>query len=361
LICRAITVTAFLIACPLLGDEITPELRAAFGERLAELRTQISSNKADLDVPCAMEQLLYTRWPEESLPEVNRLIQVSVRNFGLQNCGNSSTICSLVRRIPDVCEPYANDVAELMESAEIGEKLGLLSSLRLLGESASGQVELVRKELGHSSPVIQIHAAATLVTIANDAAATRFLLRAMSGKSPPLQWRAVYLLGKSGRNEKAWLEPIRRLAKDNDVAVRTAAASAIWNLTGKPEECLPVLLDVIQRRDQSMAMGFAYPSDMGDSHRIFALMTLSSIGTDAAEAIPRVIQILDETTKVDQPSSAIHKLSWYALSALTELGPEAAKALPQVRLMAQRPGTIFQQLPKKTEELLSKLQAARPE
>ncbi|MFE2912463.1 HEAT repeat domain-containing protein [Kitasatospora indigofera] len=189
-----------------------------------------------------------------------------------------------------------------------------------------------------------------------DPVAVPALTKALTIAMKQEHWRtagaALYNLGSIGTSAAAALETIRPLAGAEDPDLRLAATKALWDIQGDPADTVPRLTTLL---------------DTGNNHDAADL--LGRIGAPAAEALPRLRQMLEAGHPVTRvyAAAAIYDIGGPAqlgtvlpvlleawkendstagrvLDCLRRMGPAAAPALPTVcaeLALARRGGGYF--------------------
>ncbi|MGW2016799.1 HEAT repeat domain-containing protein [Streptomyces sp. NPDC001927] len=131
---------------------------------------------------------------------------------------------------------------------------------------------------------------------------------------------ALKALASFGPRAASALDVLRPLTEADSVTLRTAAASAVWELERRPERVVPLLDGLLEHRRNFDATGLA-----------------GRIGPPASPVLPRLRQILNEqieqNARNEQNGSAVLNDSWtlvHVASALWDIGGarEADIAVP---------------------------------
>lgn len=130
-------------------------------------------------------------------------------------------------------------------------------------------------------------------------------------------------LASFGTSAAPALDVVLPLTKADSVDLRTAAASAVWELERRPDNVVPMLAGLLEHHRNTDAIDLA-----------------GRIGAPAAAVLPRLRQILDEqieqNTRNEQNGSAVLNDSWTLVrvaSALWDIGGtgEADTVVPALR------------------------------
>jgi len=109
------------------------------------------------------------------------------------------------------------------------------------------------------------------------------------------------------------LPELIRLSKDPDKNVRAGAILALGIFPREAKRSVPVLIHVINEKDEELT--------------VVAADTVREIGSEAAAAVPHLINVIKDTRFRKSGSSAI----FYAVAALGEIGPAAKAAIPTLK------------------------------
>ncbi|MFI0990620.1 HEAT repeat domain-containing protein [Streptomyces exfoliatus] len=167
----------------------------------------------------------------------------------------------------------------------------------------------------------------TALSRLGDPAAVPALTDALRAAVRHEQWHTAQAVLKAlasfGTRAASALDLVRPLTEADNVTLRTAAASALWELEHRPETVVPLLNGLLEH------------------HRNFDAIDLAGrIGPPAAPVLPRLRQILagqvEENTRNEQNGSAVLNDSWtlvHAAAALWDIGgdSEADTVLPALR------------------------------
>ncbi|MFI0990747.1 HEAT repeat domain-containing protein [Streptomyces exfoliatus] len=167
----------------------------------------------------------------------------------------------------------------------------------------------------------------TALSRLGDPAAVPALTDALRAAVRHEQWHtaqaALKALASFGTRASSALDAVRPLTRADNMTLRTAAASALWELEHRPETVVPLLNGLLEH------------------HRDFDAIDLAGrIGPPAAPVLPRLRQILagqvEENTRNEQNGSAVLNDSWtlvHAAAALWDIGgnSQADTVLPALR------------------------------
>ncbi len=123
-------------------------------------------------------------------------------------------------------------------------------------------------------------------------------------------WHLFDFWGRIGPGAQPSVPFLGELLGHSNASVRVYAAKALWSINRDPRS-VPTLVDVLRTTPEV------------NNSRLYAYMTLETIGPDARAAVPALVVCIRE------PSLGI-----YALRALASIGPAAADAVPALNDLA---------------------------
>ena len=188
-----------------------------------------------------------------------------------------------------------------------------LRTLAKIGaESKSALPEMVN-QLRTGLPTVRKNAATALGDLGAEVVhddAISALHEALGDKLFPVREQASLALGKIGKRAEIALPELKELATNRTKSTCTAAAYAIWQITGDVDFSLPILLDEMHRTQNPME----------------AMRTIGSMGAAAKDAIKPLIEMLKNEEA---------ELRMFAVDALGDIGPAAASAKEAIRPLLQ--------------------------
>ncbi|QEG22166.1 HEAT repeat domain-containing protein [Mariniblastus fucicola] len=122
--------------------------------------------------------------------------------------------------------------------------------------------------------------------------------------------RALDALGDLGPNASTHVEEIGKLMRTPKLNTQAAAALAYFRVTGKSDEPVDLLLSLLKNK----------------STRLTAIECLGGFGEAAAEAVPALIEFLDDEELANCETAAL---------TLKSIGPPAVAALPKLKKLLQ--------------------------
>ncbi|MEU3480878.1 HEAT repeat domain-containing protein [Streptomyces sp. NPDC033754] len=141
-------------------------------------------------------------------------------------------------------------------------------------------------------------------------ALTETLQNAVHHKQSHIAQPLLKALASFGPRATAALDTARPLSEADDVSLRTAALSTLWEIERRPKEIVPLLDGLLER-----------------PHNVEAIDLASRIGPAASPVLPRLRQILDEQlakNAVNEQSGSSVLNDWWTLirvaSALWDIG-----------------------------------------
>jgi HEAT repeat protein len=111
---------------------------------------------------------------------------------------------------------------------------------------------------------------------------------------------------------------LRRLFDDPNLAVRYAAAAAVWEIERDSTGLVPILIEALKTCEGT---------DLGGPARI-----VGEIGPEAAAAVPALVNVIDKIPPVRHVTSGSE-----AIDALGAIGPAAKEAIPMLREVEKNP------------------------
>jgi HEAT repeat protein len=177
-------------------------------------------------------------------------------------------------------------------------------------------------------------------------------------------WRAADAAGRCGvAQDQPLLERLKELSLHEDVRVRVTAAAALWRLTKDVDAALPILRRAMAVEDEPLAIGFVFPSDLGPSHRIYAIEVLGEMrrerGTPVLDDLVAAIEDAAVGSRDDERNRLVIGLTALGTLARCEEVPEETVA--KVRATTSREDSVYRAYPDLTEPLLDELLARLPE
>lgn len=274
----------------------------------------------------AEEKLIASKTPEEWVKELG--------SGDEQRCDLAAMVLG---RLGPKAKAVVPQLIEILERDEVVSRRQTLYVLGAIGPAAKSAVPAIRKKLDHSEFHTQYWACRALAKIGPDAKeSTPDLIRLLKAQAASVRRNAALAIGGIGpdagaeviepliermRTDRA--QPVRAdaatalgllgkvgvpavpelkaAALDEQRHIRIPAAVALWRLTKRTEDALPVLLSEL-----------ASPNEPWEAAGAFQVL-----GAAAAPAVPEIIAIL----KSDDPELRLH-----ACAALQHIGPEAKSA-----------------------------------
>jgi HEAT repeat protein len=226
-----------------------------------------------------------------------------------------------------------DSVPPLIEALKSTQPLARLDAAEALGDigvDAKSGVPALIKALEDEHNGVRWAAAIALGEIGSEAkAAVSALVKALGDEALEVRMRAAQALGKIGG--KAAVHPLTRLLKYDELAA-IHAHSALAKITGKPQDHVPILIDLLKNKSKDISV------------RWNAAEALAEIGPDAKAAVPALTEALEDEDLVQVYAHyALAKITGKtqehvapALAKLTELGlsrvtNKAAKVLKKLQ------------------------------
>ncbi len=138
------------------------------------------------------------------------------------------------------------------------------------------------------------------------------LIAALSDPDWAMRESAARILGQLGRGAEAARDPLARLLKDPDPQVRSAAATAVLDVSPTTRFDVPILIDIVE--------------GALDLDRNQAVIALEALGPQATPAVPALTKAL---------SANFWAVRKNAARALSKFGQAATPAIPALEAMAK--------------------------
>jgi HEAT repeat protein len=183
------------------------------------------------------------------------------------------------------------------------------------------------------------------------------LLHFLSSASAHQRWATAYAIARSDLTDPRFPPLLAKLLKHDDVRVRVTAAEALWAITGDAADLVPVLIAALSEEHKPLATNFICPSNTGESHRRYALLTLAEIGEGARSAIPAVLAQIKEMAADDRRNYRIAIVGLTALRTLASLGPHEREVIAEVNSIRDRKGGFVERFPDRTEKLIAQIES----
>lgn len=304
--------------------------------RVALLAKAVKSTDQSVQSICALS---IQRMGEASKPPIRKLLESSNPNAVRSACG-------VIRALRTDGDEFAPEILNLLASDDSRDRHAALYGIQEMSpEALLPGLKLVISELDDPSFNTQCQACFVLKQLGRGAApATERLVKLLQDGNPSSRSRAaealasigpvdgydipelvgqqleayaflekvrgleaVGLMGDEGKTPEN-LARIQRLVDTPSFNCVAEASLAMYRLTGEKETALRKLKDMLKSRDS----------------RLTALECLGAMGSDAAEAVPGVMEHLnDEEAAVSET----------AVLALKNIGPSAGAALPRLKKM----------------------------
>jgi HEAT repeat protein len=253
-----------------------------------------------------------------------------------------------IARIGPEAESAASALADALQDREDEVRSSAAYALSVIGPAAKTAVPALIQAMQDDSQYTRIRAAEALWQITGSAKdALPVLIDLLKKGEDPDAADAARLLGKFGPAAKEVVTILRQKTQSDSRALATAAATALWKITGDPEEALPRLIELIETGPNEAGLAIHAIEKMGPAARRAAPTLRAYLGRDlstttvhAAEALWRVTgssketlpilrkALADDPTRV--PTHEEERNRERAFETIHELGPEAAPLLPQI-------------------------------
>jgi HEAT repeat protein len=242
----------------------------------------------------------------------------------------------------DKLGPAANLPAlnELLDSAEGDRKIQVVHEIANLGGSTPKAVEILFTALNKKDVTVRIHAARTLSQLGKPRTAVATLVESLTHEDASVRATAASFLGILGKPALKAVPALEKCLADPAAPVREEAAKALRNL-GRTTFVLPDTLN------PNLALSSALTALKGKdaNRRSQAAMALATMGADATEGVPALIEALkDKHDRLDMLREFDAKIVGNdfvvrkeAVIALGKIGPYSKDALPLLEKFVAEP------------------------
>lgn len=287
-----------------------------------------------------------------ALQKIGEPAAVHVRQFlDARTIENYKIACSAIRAIGPSCKIYMPEIKELLANENVMErKCGLFALqgmelealaaldeviqcvsdedfnnqcsacriLEKLGPQAMEAEEALLKLLDEGNPSTRGWAAVCLGAIGPTTTNTeiaKLLAERLDARNPIERQRILTGLAYLGPEAKDFAGDVRALLESSDNFIRANAAYTLWRITGKQDEALNVLGELISDPNS--------PYD--------AIELLGKMGSDGLPLLSKIIQNLNSS------EAGTREL---AVVAIGNMGPKAGSAAAQVKVLLDDPDAL---------------------
>jgi HEAT repeat protein/tRNA A-37 threonylcarbamoyl transferase component Bud32 len=155
------------------------------------------------------------------------------------------------------------------------------------------------------------------------------LIAALKDGSPALRRQAAETLGECGPAGREAIGPLIAALEDPDFWVGEAAADALRKITGAPEPPRERRNRPEQEAGVPPAVQSLLRAMQDPRSRWMAVVALGELGAAARDAVPALIEALEDTDAA---------VRWDSAKALGKLGPAAARAVPALAAIVHERG-----------------------
>jgi HEAT repeat protein len=206
-------------------------------------------------------------------------------------------------------------------------------------------VPALTKAVADADAEVRWHAARALGAIGPGAApAVAVLSTALADQNPAVRAYAAYALGRIGEASKPAVPQLVAAMKDSDALVRREALRAIGQIKPGPAVVVPLFIEVIKNSPPSEIMPALHSmAEFGEKvvpgliealqhegAQYWACIVLAEIGPPAKDAVPALIEVLDN------PKAEVRR---EAAMALGRIGAASASAVPKLTSMLNDPAS----------------------
>ena len=248
----------------------------------------------------------------------------------------------------------------MASSNDLAAVLDLILAVRDMSSSTLELQSALKRRMLDDRYVIAIPAAVASISLdPKYELAEKKLNDFLARSEPGVIWRTASALGKIGEKSTRWVERFEKLMLHGDVRVRIAAASAVWRASGDSKRTLPVLIESLGHKNLPMPVYFVYPSNSGNSHRVYAVNVIAEMRKQAVDAIPLLTDMVKKLEQ-DYPGKDWHEdqdslLGLNSLVALAAIASPNAELADELEKFTSREGSIFWAISYITADALAKL------
>ena len=273
-----------------------------------------------------------------SARELTIKLQQNAREPGMRLTGMMAAIMAcLVWNVATAADQQQIALIKQLESGNLDERTRAAQGLGEIGLRAAAAVPALIKLVGSDDLALRHEVVLALGRInSNSEQVVPVLIRVLSDKSPLLQHGAIESLRMFGPDAKAALPQLTKLMEEeNDVLINVSAARAIVDIDDNIKRAIAVLVAGLSHENLGIAQEAthglvavgpqAVPSVMTllDNARpqtgIQACHTLTLIGPDAADAVDRLLNLMNSKNV---------ELRWHAIHALGVIGAKPEQVVP---------------------------------
>ena len=227
--------------------------------------------------------------------------------FALQNMG-------------DINEQALDRLIELLESKDLNVQIGVCRILEQLGPKADPAIDKLMNEFENGSVSSRSWAAIVLGAIgeSNKYDILELLTERLDAFTLVDKQRAMIGLGNMGAKAKSAIGKVRELMNDPSKSCQPQAAVTLWQITGKSDESLKVLKELLPTIDYKQTV-------------------LEKLATMGPVAAPLTSDIAENLSSEDV---GVREL---ASMALGKIGPGAKSALPKLRVLLNDEDALLRQ------------------
>jgi HEAT repeat protein len=241
---------------------------------------------------------------------------------------------------PEGTADELQDVDQLLDAAQTATGTEQYTAIDDLGEEpqeAAKVVPVLEKLLASDDEHVRWRSARALGDYGDAAtSAAPALLKLLTESNPVIQYHAAIALGRVGDKSDATIHALVNAVGSTDPRVTRAAIGALRNLQPEPSQVLAALEVALTSDDQAVVLqamkaiadrGAAAVPLLNEALKnpktaLLACTIIEQIGPEAAETVPSLVNLLNDTKH--------SQLEIEALLALARIGAAAKPASPQI-------------------------------
>lgn len=227
-----------------------------------------------------------------------------------------------LRAIGPKAAPAMPDLINALASADFHTQYWSCRAIAAIGEpEALAAVPKLIELLATSNPSVRRNAAEALGLIGPTVGDRVIvpLTTLIGDPVHPVRSSGLIALGRLGPLAKPSVPAITAALQKDDFSAKAEAAGALWQVTGKPEPGMSILLTVLQRKNSPWSAAEAF----------------ERIGQAAKPAVTKLASL----TESENVETRV-----FAVMALAGIGPAADQAMPVLKKMLQDPDEDMQDL-----------------
>lgn len=256
---------------------------------------------------------------ERALPALDRLTELAQHPVAEVRHGSLYALTALGKK----ASPAVPALVKLLRNEDFHTQYWSCRVLGQIGLPAARPAQPVLEELvSDGATSVRGNAAIALGQFGPDAgeSAVGPLVKALDDPAYSVRQRAAVALGRLGPVARQATPRLEQALADPNYRPRTDVALSLWQITGKTDQSLPVLLKELQSKDAPWE----------------AAAAIGKMGRAAAPAVPKLTELLD---------AADAEIQLHAAMSLGGIGRPAGSAVGELSRLRQRtPDKEFQEI-----------------